>query len=151
MPDKGGRGGETYPLGCFRGLRKSEWVQGDRASGDAFTPDGVADPESWRPGSGEVSVNWDDDADTLGFTRDQRSDRGFSLNQHGVARLTVEDIESCRQTLRLFELLWYERKPLASNRYHGNLLFQKELPKQFKRAIAGALGLASKIVPARGP
>jgi hypothetical protein len=146
-----GRPGETYPAACLRGLRKREWIfedtdSGLRAHGEAFTPEKPAQPRDWCENWLETSVNWEDDHAVVGTTRDQRSKKGYLLNTHGVARLTVDAIEKVRRFARVDARLRYERRALPGLEHHGNVLFDHQLPKQMQRMVAGALALASILV-----
>lgn len=140
-----------FPQSCLRGIRHRKWIVASRPnenvlSGEAYVFELA--PRLGLPCQGwhEVSVNWEDDADAVAFTRGQRSDAGHPLNPHGVGRLSVDGIELCKKLLSNAEGLLYERREEPTNRYHGNLLVEPALPPQFQRLLGGALGLATRVV-----
>jgi hypothetical protein len=144
----GGRDGESYPASCIRGLRKKEWIVDDpggeaRVSGEAFMPEKPVTPRDWCEDWLETSINWEDDETVASKTRAQRADKGYPLNPHGVARLTVQAIEETRRVTRVDERLRFERRALHALPHHGNVLFHHQLPKPLQRMVAGTLALAS--------
>lgn len=144
-----------FPPTCLRGIRLEKWIVDDGLGGKVLAGEAFKFDESARaalPNEGwrEVSINWEDDAEAVEFTRRQRSARGMPLNQHGVGRLAVADMEQCRALIRMTDSFTYERRAdpeQPDNRYHGNLLLAPEVPPAFQRQLAGALGLLTRLVP----
>ena len=147
--------GTGFPPSCLRGIRLEKWTVDDGLGGKILAGEAYKFEESARAGLPqegwrEVSINWEDDAQAVEFTRRQRSTKGMPLNQHGVGRLAVSDIEQCRMLIRVTETFAYERRAdpeQPENRYHGNLLLAPEVPVAFQRALAGALGVLTRVVP----
>jgi hypothetical protein len=142
------------PGSCLRGIRRQEWLyrsdEGVHVHQVAFMPEESAMPAADERGWLETSVNWEDDDGAVSFTRAQRTDKGHSLNAHGVARLATTAVHGWIQAAPIRDTLSCERRPLPDNRYHGNLLFHSSLPKPMLRMLAGALALKSRLVPDGG-
>jgi hypothetical protein len=146
-----GDSGQDFPEACLRGIRVQKWIvagpEGDVLSADAYKFDPA--PRIGLPSEGwhEASVNWEDDADAVAFTTNQRSMAGNPLNPHGVGRLSVVDIERCRLIAKAADRLRFERREEPGNPYHGNLLSDPTVAVQFQRLLSGVLGLATRVVP----
>lgn len=148
--------GETdisFPDACLRGIRLSKWItaspDGNVLAGIAYEFDVAPRPGLPHAGWREASVNWEDDDQAVAFTKKQRNEKGL-LYQHGVGRLLVSDLERCRALMPVADRLKFERRldpEQPGNRYHGNLLIDPEVPLAFQRLVAGALGLATRVVP----
>lgn len=149
----GGCPGQGFPDACLRGIRIRKWITegygGFVLTGEAYAFDPADRQDAWCPGWHEASINWEDDQDAVEFTRSQRSRSGLPLNPHGVGRLPRSEVEKCRAFENVGDILRYERREDAAqreNRYHGNLLLDPALHLQFRRLIAGTLGLATRVI-----
>lgn len=146
-------GDAGYPEACLRGIRVGKWIvenpDGNVLAGAAYEFESSSRTGLRQEGWREASINWEDDAEAVPFTRTQKNAKGL-LHQHGVGRLSVADIERCRSLMPASDRLRFERRPdpeQPENRYHGNLLVDPEVPLGFQRLVAGALGLATRVVP----
>jgi hypothetical protein len=145
-----------YPAACLRGIRIGKWIIDDGVGGKVLTADAFQFEEAAREGlphTGwlEVSINWEDDANAIDFTRGQKSAKGLPINQHGVGRISLVDLTLCRTLMRMTETFTFERRRDAAqpdNPYHGNFLVAPDVPTAFHRQLAGALGLLTRPVPA---
>ncbi len=144
-----------YPAACLRGIRISKWIVDDGVGGKVLAAEAFKFEESDRAGLAnegwrEVSINWEDDAEAMEFTRRQKSTKGLPLNQNGVGRLSVAEIAQYRTMARITGTVAYERRTdpeQPDNRYHGNLLLAPGVPTAFQRQLAAALGLLTRLVP----
>lgn len=132
------------PEHCLRGLRKKDWLgPNDEVLGVAFDPD-KRTADARKDGGEETSINFEDDAQALSFTLSQKDQA-----QHGAARLPLRAIENVNTLPGSLDTLTIERQPIAGtadtrgNPYHGNIVFRKDIQKQIKRMICGALALAA--------
>ena len=108
----------------------------------AFLPD-YRTKEDNGQGWPETSINWEDDEGALKMAFQNRQQA-----EYGAARLPLLEIARIAATNGG---LHHERKVAIvgdqKNHYHGNLLFDPDLPKSFHKMIAGALAVASAVVP----
>jgi hypothetical protein len=127
----------------LRGLRKSDWVCDGVVQTQAFVPD--AQTSSKRSDSGrETSINWEDDGTVEQFTLSNNN------AQHGAARIQTSDIqETSAKTKMVKDPLFYERKIIPGNDYHGNIVFRSELKGHTVKMLAAALAIKSEFVPRR--
>jgi hypothetical protein len=89
----------------------------------------------------ELSINWEDDGDVVGFTLRQPN------SQHGAAHLLRSHLDGISGQSP--GSLSYERQPMEGNRHHGNILFNSEDSNPLRKMLAAALALHSRYVPPR--
>ena len=134
---------DDLPSTCLRGLRRKDWVDDDGLVATiAFIPDPKTAEQRQDRGL-ETSVNWEDDSSVEGFTL-----ADYSNAQHGAARISTADIEHTSLTARAVDRpLSCERKPQASNLYHGNIVYSAGAHKVVQKQLAATLALKSRLVP----
>lgn len=129
-----------FPDRCLRGLRREQLVE----------PDGMVKTEAFSfqgscansDGILELSVNWDDCASALEFTRTQRDEDGTIQFPAGVAAIETSELERLRKAPVCANCFSYERAPIGGvNEYHGNLLLnpRPEMTNERRRRIAADL------------
>jgi hypothetical protein len=134
-----------YPDNCLRGIPGADKVREQvLVDSDVFMFD---DNHRKRTGELEQSVNWEDDDGVIPFTLAQTRDDSTFQFRGGVAVIARAELDRLSR-LPVFGGFSYERKRLAENRYHGNLILSAGVSKLRKKAIAAALAVAvSRIIP----
>lgn len=82
----------------------------------------------------ETSINWEDDLSALSLT--------LSQYEYGAVRLHRTVLNEIGNLSLYRGSLYYERRPLDNNPYHGNIVFAHSLGKLAQRAIAMHLAVA---------
>lgn len=132
---------DDLPSTCLRGLRRKDWVVDGLVETIAFIPNPKSAERREDRGL-ETSVNWEDDSSVECFTL------ADSNAQHGAARISTADIEHVSLTMRAVNrLLSCERRPQASNPYHGNIVYSATNHKVVQKQLAASLALKSRLVP----
>ena len=128
------------PSTCLRGLRRKDWVVDGLVATEAFVPSKTAEQ---REDLGlETSVNWEDDTSVLEFTLADQN-----IAQHGAARVLTDEIRHLsRTTVAVTMPLSCERKRLAGNPYHGNIVYSAKTPQLLQKQLAAALASKSKLI-----
>ena len=90
----------------------------------------------------ETSINWEDDHTVLTFTLERRAQ-----SEHGVARLSRDQIDFVCRLRNCIDKLQYERRKVDGNPFHGNLLYAADCAKPIEKMIANALALAAEYIP----
>lgn len=127
---------EDLASAFLRGLRKHDWVDGDRIATEAFVP---SHPAEAAPGGKEASINWhDDDAALARARRDKNA-------QHGLARVELGDAMKMLAIAGLEDHLKFERRQSPAdpeNQHHGNIVYmpvvyeRKPMEKQLAAILA---------------
>lgn len=95
----------------------------------------------------ENSINWQDDADCIAFTLNQRKTGNAYQFSAGVAIVPREEIDRLKNRPTVKDLISYERNTLPDNPYHGNILLDKSVSQPVMKKLAAGLALAvSKII-----
>ena len=89
----------------------------------------------------EQSINWADDDSVVDLALNQRRRDGDLQFKAGVVILSRSAMDRLNKLPLIGGLLGYERSPLDSNLYHGNLLLPEEVPKARMQRIAAGLAL----------
>lgn len=127
------------------GLRKADWVdEQSLIQTAAFIPD-VRTAGTRKDGGKETSVNWEDDAHVESFTLSNKNNA-----QHGAARIsTLEIVKTSYTVATKASPLSCERRRLAENQYHGNIVYSANVSNRLEKMLAAALALKSRYVPPR--
>ena len=139
---------EKYPSDFFRGIPTKDYVYvspdiGDMKAvkSDAFQFDVLRD-DGYR----EMSINWNDDSNSIKLLFDQKRDNGKYHFQAGAVKI---DLASVKQLFKQFidsKEFAYERKKLEDNPYHGNLLAKDTTPKETRKKLMYGLSLIAEPV-----
>lgn len=127
--------GPNLPDSCLRGITKTDDITSDgKVAAVAFYPSKKNAPN--RPdGASETSINWEDDGNAL----------PFSLQQfpNGVIRVLKVELDRIKKAPTSNGEFDYERAPLPNhlNDYHGNLLFQRDLPQPRIKMISSVIAM----------
>lgn len=141
-----GEDSRPLPSTFLRGLRASSCIApGPVVATEAFTPSKKAQNEreaaGFEPKGADISINWEDTPDALMQIRRNKNNSG-----HGVARVLLSDLEAVRKTSMFATGLYWERRQIPDNPYHGNIIYGVELPKHAVKAGAAFLAASAKIV-----
>lgn len=133
----------TLPDKCIRGIPNSNCleVEGSHVANVCLfefrsNPNRV---DSWN----EVSISWMDNEHVIEFTLKQKNDQEELRFKVGVAILPLVELKKLRN--RHPEFFHYERQPLPSNNYHGNLLLNHDTNKTRRNLIRAGLANCSEI------
>ena len=133
----------SYPGNCIRGIDQENCIteEGNIAQ-HAFNFKDVGRPDHWM----EVSINWEDDHNAIGFTLNQirRDGERQFLEAVTLSRSQVDDL---KERLGDGNLLSYERQAEPDNSYHGNLLLKSDVSKHLKNLAQAGLALVSRRIP----
>jgi hypothetical protein len=126
----------AYPDNCIRGVANDSFIVKGELSPHLF----YFRKEDIRPdGWSEQSINWEDDTDAIGFTLRQRKNKKIHY-QIGIVIIPRSELDRIRDKYRNLNIFTYERKRTGRNKYHGNMLLNKdEIDKPLMKAIAGSL------------
>lgn len=129
---------EMYPQEFLRGISNKDFIDNGHVLYTAFQ----FDDTGRNDGNREASINWLDDDGAIELALNQRKDNGKIQFLGGVARI---DLKFAKMILHNFsqEGFSYERAPLETNRYHGNLLLANSLSKQTRQMLMSGLALAA--------
>lgn len=129
-----------YPDYAFRGLTESGSIdlKFKRVLAEAFNFNGNHKNDN---GYDELSINWDDDFNSLEYLKVQRKENADVLKYKiGIVRLPTNKLKEMKNKYKGYFL--YERKPIENNSYHGNLLLDIDrISKRMKRLISSELAL----------
>ena len=90
----------------------------------------------------EASINWEDNSDALTTLMEQKKDGTDDVMfKFGYARLPLNLVRMTLKSLIDRNCLAFERKPLAKNPYHGNILIPDQLKKPEKFMIQNSLAV----------
>jgi hypothetical protein len=135
----------SYPDYLIRGIPHPSLVEVDGLPSAGLFP--FDKPESARlPGYREESINWYDDEGAIRHTFDQRKDDGTVKFRGGIAVLPRSELDRLKNNPNLRGRFDYERYPLDTNQYHGNMLLNMDVPKQLIRKMAGLLALYAQVI-----
>ena len=127
-----------YPENSIKGIPNNDFlIEGRNVASHLFHFEQTRDD-----GAVAQSINWEDGASVIDFTLNQRKENGELQFRAGVAIIPRSEIDRLCRLPTIGGLLSYERSPLEENPYHGNLLLQRDVPKQKMRQIAAGLALA---------
>lgn len=129
-----------YPDYAFRGLTDKNHIniEFNRILGEAFCFDGKHPNED---GYDELSINWDDDENSLDNLKIQKKANADTLKYgNGIVRIPTSKLKEMKNRYKGY--FTYERKPVENNDYHGNLLLNFDgMNKQMRRLISNELAL----------
>ena len=141
----------TYPDNCIKGIPNDDCLEtfGDSVVANVKLfcfPKDPCRPDGWI----EESVNWMDDEKALPFTLRQTRDSEETKDSEelqfkaGVAILPRAELDRLKK--RYYGLLDYERAPLETNSYHGNVLLKGSFPKLLRTQMRALLAHAAQVI-----
>ena len=129
----------SYPENVIKGIPNKENYISDGIIGPtlfAFNGNSRSDRQL------ESSINWDDDAEAINFTLNQKNSDGTSQFKGGLVLIPRSELDHLRVLPTIRGILSYERQPILQiNKYHGNILVAGNIPKLLKKSIASSIAL----------
>jgi len=133
----------ALPDKCIRGIPNDTYLEdGLLVSYNLFPFDKTrCRQDGWVP----ESINWMDNENVIGFTLSQKKENGEEQFKAGVAILFRDELDKLKRRTGITEILDYERSPLPTNDYHGNILLRNGISSTLKTMVRSALALASEV------
>ena len=140
---------EKYPPDFYHGIPSKDFVYIDSNLNNAktVTADAFQFEEKVRDdGYRELSINWNDDDDSLKLLFEQKKENGKFHFPAGVVKLELILVKQLLKVYIESKEFDYERREIEGNPYHGNLLLKKSTPKQARKKIMNGLSLIAESV-----
>lgn len=119
-----------FPENCIRGIRKKDQISQDGIPLAALFNPYSKTTESRTDGGQETSINWEDNDEVLSFTLKYKPSQNENISfPNGAVRVPVEKINNINTFDGTRDSIFYERQPLETNEYHGNIVFKGGLSK----------------------
>ena len=133
----------AFPNRCIRGIPNETYLEGGLlVSYNLFPFDKTrCRPDGWVP----ESINWMDNENVIEFTLSQKKENGEEQFRAGIAILFRDELDKLKRRAGITEFLDYERSPLPTNDYHGNILLNNGISSILKTMVRSALALASEV------
>jgi hypothetical protein len=132
----------AYPDELLKGIPNPEFIGEDGIpTSDLFYFKEEQTARDRKDDFWESSIYWRDDHNALSMLLNQKKDNDALQFKAGAAVLSRNDIDSLIRKPILKEKLNYERKEIAGNKYHGNLLLKNNVPKALMKKIAASISL----------
>jgi hypothetical protein len=129
----------AFPNTCLRGIPNNSYLVEDGSVGaHLFHFEDKPRGDGWI----EQSINWEDNDGALEMILTQRKENGELQFRTGAVRIPRDELDRLSRQPTINGLFSYERNPLESNSYHGNLLLRSSIPKPTMRKIAAGIALA---------
>lgn len=134
-----------YPEDFWRGISNKDFINQGIVLASAFQFDKIIREDNFQ----ELSINWNDNADSLEKILCQKNASGNIQFKGGAAKLSLQ---MTTMLLKIFidnNQFDYERRPVEGNEFHGNLLISADLGKALRTQISNGLALiaGTNIVP----
>jgi len=100
-----------------------------------------------NPNFKEISINWQDDDESVSLLHQALKTDGSKKYKYGVAKFLTNDIDLVAAYFLVIGSFKYERNKLESNPYHGNLLLSNAVKKRDAREISALLASKCIILP----
>ena len=132
---------ECYPNSFYRGISEQ------------YLKDGYLLPESFHidtetgrnDGYTEISITWNDEPDSFQVIASQLNERtGLIQFPAGIAEIQKDEFEARMRPQLIVKNMSYERAPIESNKYHGNILLRASLDKTMRTMIKSQLALLAQ-------
>jgi hypothetical protein len=96
----------------------------------------------------EESICWHDDDGAVTLLLNQKKEGDILQFKAGLAILCRLQLDRIKNNPRYSNRLSYERREVPGNRYHGNLLLKKNVPKRIMRVIAATISTCvTSVIP----
>lgn len=133
-----------FPEKILRGIPNDSFVSDGFALPHLFKFDGPFQSRVVK----EMSINWNDDEYAKDHMLNQKKRGSEELQfKYGVAIIPREKIDEIIKTNPFAQTigLCYERQALNDNKYHGNLLVNSSVKKQFTDMIQATIAIYAQI------
>lgn len=140
-----------YPDHCIRGVRDGKQINPaeGRALSACFAPYEKT-AEARDDGCQETSINWEDSDQVLEFTLNYRAKpTAYYTFPLGAVRVPREKIDAVNTYEQVRDSIFYERRPVEGNDYHGNIVFKTGLTKTQISFICTLLAASSSNIHTR--
>lgn len=131
----------NYPDNCIKGIPNSDFLSPDRTQVASHLFHFKLEPSidnGWK----QQSINWEDDQSAIQFTLDQRKEGSEERQfKEGAAILPRYEIDRLNKLATINGRLKYNRQPIQSNSYHGNILLATGVTKHTMLQVAASLAL----------
>lgn len=139
-----------YPARCFRGILREDWVNRNKIVDiQAIRFDDSEIHVGWQ----EASVTWDDAQEALEVVRLQRNKDEQIQFKGGIGVLDTSDLLDMRRLPIFRSHFNFEKRDVPGNKYHGNLLWNKQAEDVLHKRVRIHLANLIKdvIPPAKDP
>lgn len=133
---------ENYPDVFYRGISSKDYVIDGRVTAEAFR----FSEEDRGDGYKDLSINWNDDENSLRTALEQRKSNGKIQFASGVASLNMKTVKIYLSPYFDKNQFSYERQSIPGNIYHGNLLITSDLAKGLRSLVSSGLALATDTI-----
>lgn len=133
----------SYPANCIRGIRSEADFRDDGRVWDSAVE--FEKNNKRQDDFLEASVNWEDDRSVVEFTLNQKKGDSNEFEfKAGCAVISLERLNKILEREIEAGIFFYERRPIAGNPYHGNLLLAATVAanKREKRFITTGIAFA---------
>ena len=95
------------------------------------------------------SINWQDDDEAINFTLSQEKGDGTLQFNAGLAKVPKDEIKRLgnSSSSSVKGKFTYERETSADNKYHGNLLLDKDVPDRIMKMLGSAIAMYATRIP----
>lgn len=135
----------------LRGIPNKQFVDSDGSPSASLFHFGTKSNILHREdGFHEESINWHDDQGAKNLIFAQKKENGELQFKAGIAVLIRKELDHIR-SLPLVKnyQLFYERKAIDGNEYHGNLLLKSNTPTPIMKKIAAMIAMTvDEVIPA---
>jgi hypothetical protein len=138
--------GTALPDNCFRGIENPKLILRKASSvyvrGDLFGFRSTSDEgDGWL----KESINWEDNANVLEFTFQQKNNDGTLQFRGGIAIIPLSGLHRLKKTFCGGGHFNYKRDPTDVNPYHGNLLLKQDTDNADKKMLRSSLAVLAEI------
>lgn len=138
-----------YPNDLIKGIPNSYFLDDDGSPSSSLFYFGLKNLLPRDDGFNEESINWYDNHEALTIVLSQKKDDGSFQFKTGAAILIRMEIDRIRRYPYVKNRLSYERRARPENKYHGNLLLKRDVPKALMKKIAASIALSVSEVKQR--
>lgn len=122
---------EIYADKLLRGISSEKFLLDGCVTDDVFQTDSARED-----GYCEISITWFECDEALAIIKNQVNERTNTVQfPAGIVELDRKEIDTKMKAHIIAKRLGYEKRPVPTNQYHGNLLIKDSIEKQIKRLI----------------
>jgi hypothetical protein len=141
----------SYPDEFLRGIPNSDFIGEDGFPTSDLFHFKPRDHTVREDNFIEESINWKDDEGAIIQLLDQRKDDNSIQFKGGIAVLSRNHLDQIISSPSVRGQLSYERREILNNKYHGNLLLQKDVSKRVMNRIAASIATLCVLETKRRP